>query len=401
MRNTQPEMPAVHQAHRRSPHWAGHRRHHGWVLLIILLLGTTTIVALSRSGTGSSAWTNVMHVEGAPSLVAKTRLATPAVITATGQFRQYPLPQPNSQLMRPAVDHQGRIWFGEMGRNSLAVFDPRTQTFQQMVPPQGHFGIMGLQVASDDTIWFAEQYANYIGHYFPGTDRYQLYPLPRLMIPDPIHPGKMLSLPSAPNELALDAHGMVWFTEFNADALGRLDPRTGRMQHYPLSAKRSVQTLYPYGMNVDPEGRVWFTEMGSNQIGYLSPATGQMRFFTLPELTISPMEIASDTRRSIWVTVFTVSLLLRLDPTTGTFTSYYAPSLMKEKGGLYGLLITPIGDLWVTMLAENALAHLDVAANRFTYYHIPMKESSPFGVAMGTNQTLWFTALDKIGMLRP
>ena len=115
MRNTQPEMPAVHQVHRQFPHWAGHRRHHGWVLLIMLLLGTATIVALSRSGTGTSVWTNVTHVEGSPSLVAKTRLAAPTVITATGRFREYPLPQPNSQLMRPVVDHQGRIWFGEMG----------------------------------------------------------------------------------------------------------------------------------------------------------------------------------------------------------------------------------------------------------------------------------------------
>ncbi len=113
------------------------------------------------------------------------------------------------------------------------------------------------------------------------------------------------------------------------------------------------------------------------------------------------MEIASDTHGGIWLTVFTVDLLLRFDPSAGTFTSYYVPSPRKEKGGLYGLLITPSNDVWVTMLAENALAHLDVAADRFTSYHIPMKESGPFGVVMGMDQTLWFTARDKIGMLGP
>lgn len=261
--------------------------------------------------------------------------------------------------------------------------------------------MMGIQVASDDTIWFAEQYANYIGHYIPRTHRYQLYPLPRLMIPDPIHPRKMLSLPSAPNELALDTHGMVWFTEFNADTLGRLDPGTGRMQHYPLSAKRSVETLYPYGLTVDPEGMVWFTEMGGDQIGRLDPATGQMRFFSLPGSSISPMEIASDSHGIIWVTAFTSGLLLRLEPGTGTFSSYYAPFTGNGTGGLYGLLITSTDDVWVTMLAENALAHLEVAANQFTYYRIPWGANSPFGVVMGTDQTLWFTAVDKIGMLRP
>jgi len=41
---------------------------------------------------------------------------------ATGNFHEYPLPQSDSQMMRPAIDHHGRIWFGEMGRNNLAVF---------------------------------------------------------------------------------------------------------------------------------------------------------------------------------------------------------------------------------------------------------------------------------------
>src|SRR5712692_980454 len=128
-----------------------------------------------------------------------TQNASLAVITGKGTYREYPLPQTDSGMMRPAIDHEGRIWFGEMGHNYLAVFDPRTQQFQQMTPPHGRSGIMGIQVATDDTIWFAEQYADYIGHYFPTTGQFQLYPLPRLTIPDPGNPGKTLTIPSAPN----------------------------------------------------------------------------------------------------------------------------------------------------------------------------------------------------------
>src|SRR5205814_275548 len=84
---------------------------------------------------------------------------------------------------------------------------------------------MSVLVAPDDTIWFAEQAANYLGHYDPATRHYQLYPLPWLTVPDPARPKQVQLLPSAPNELALDGHGDIWFTEFNADRLGRLDPR--------------------------------------------------------------------------------------------------------------------------------------------------------------------------------
>src|SRR5438270_238982 len=78
-------------------------------------------------------------------------------IMAIGRFQEFALPQTNSGLMRPAIDHEGRIWFGEMSQNYLAVLDPRIHKFQQMKPPRGQSGIMGVEVASDDTIWFAEQ----------------------------------------------------------------------------------------------------------------------------------------------------------------------------------------------------------------------------------------------------
>src|SRR6266568_6958851 len=152
-----------------------------------------------------------------PSSTSNSTTETPATsiqtnsipgIAGTGTFREYPLPQANSGMMRPAIDHEGRIWFGEMGHNYLAVFDPHTQAFQQMTPPQGKFGIMGIVAAPDDTIWFAEQYANYIGHYHPTTRQYQLYSLPTFQIPDLTKPGSTLTLPSAPNDLALDAQGM-------------------------------------------------------------------------------------------------------------------------------------------------------------------------------------------------
>lgn len=324
---------------------------------------------------------------------------TTPTIKAEGNFHEYPLPQSSSGLMRPAIDHLGRIWFGEMGRNFLAVFDPHTQKFQQMTPPRGRSGIMGIVVASDDTIWFAEQYANYIGHYFPTTGQFQTYPLPTLTVPDPGNSGKTLTLPSAPNDLALDKHGNVWFTELNADALGRLDKHSGLIQQYPLSAKKSAQTLNPYGVAVDPQGMVWFTEASSNHVGRLDPASGQLSYFTMQGSTTPLMEITSDAHGIIWITTFSSGLLLSFNPNTGTFTPFYVPS----SGGIYGIAISPTGQIWVTIAAENTIARLDVTANRFVLYTIPTNSSLPLGVVVGANNTLWFTEAgsDKIGMLQP
>lgn len=354
----------------------------------ILLILLTLLVAACGSATNSP---------------TNTQPATTPAIMATGSFHEYSLPQSNSGLMRPAIDHEGRIWFGEMGHNYLAVFDPRTQTFQQMTPPNGHSGIMGIQVAPDNTIWFAEEYANYIAHYFPSTGRYQTYALPTLTIPDPSNAGKTLSLPSAPNDLAFDAHGNLWFTELNADSLGRLDTNTGNIQQYPLSATKSVQTLEPYGVTVDPQGIVWFTEASNNHIGRLDPTTGSISSFT-PQGSNTPlMEIASDAHGTIWATSFSDGLLLSFNPRTSTFTPYHTPFSGSSGGPLYGLTVTATDEVWVTVSPENTIARLDVAANHFIYYHTPTNSSLPLGVVMGADHTLWFTEAgsDKVGMLKP
>src|SRR6266516_771386 len=284
---TQPVQPVVVRARRRPSHRLIHGQRRAWFLLGIVLLSVVTLFALSRRD---------MVV---PKQTAETQLIPLPALAATGTFREFPLPQSDSEVMRPAIDHQGRVWFGAMGQNALVVFDPRPQTFRYLTPPYGHHGIMGVQVAPDDTIWFAEQYANYIGHYFPWTGHYQIYSLPWIRNPDPGHAVQKLSLPSAPNELALDAHGDVWFTEFNADRLGRLDPRTGRMQHYLLSPKPGVQTLYPYGVTVDRQGNIWFTESSSNQLGRLEPATGAIHMFAVPDPHALTMEISSDEQGSL------------------------------------------------------------------------------------------------------
>src|SRR5438094_10112570 len=237
------------------------------ILLLLILL----ITACSDTFTSTTS-----HIGPIVSPTDHSRSKTTPSIMASGTFREYSLPLSNSGLMRPAIDHTGRIWFGEMGHNLLAVFDPHTQKFQQITPPHGRSGIMGVVVASDDTIWFAEQYANYIGHYLPATRQFQPYPLPILTVPDPGLPGKTLALPSAPNDLALDNQGNVWFTELNANALGRLNIQSGQTQQYPLASTKTTKALNPYGITIDPQGTVWFTEASTSHIGRLDPTTAQI-----------------------------------------------------------------------------------------------------------------------------
>ena len=124
---------------------------------------------------------------------------------------------------------------------------------------------MGLLIAPDDTIWFAEQYANYIGHYFPATGKYQVYNLPTLTKPDPSDTAKTLTVASAPNDVALDAQGNVWFTESTSDKVARVN-----VNAVPVTVDEfAVPTAgaQPVGIAAGPDGAMWFAEATGKKIG--------------------------------------------------------------------------------------------------------------------------------------
>lgn len=370
-------------------------RHRVFLFCMLALLLALSLVSCENG------YNPPLNIGGpASTLAAPGQAGTPAQ-AATGKFQEFALPQSDSGLMRPVLDAQGRLWFGEMSRNYLGSFDPHSGKFWQQTPPHGKWGIMGMVVAPDDTIWFAEQYANYIGHYFPGGGIYKTYPLPTISVPDPNNAGKTLHLPSAPNDLALDKHGTLWFTELNTNAIGSLNTANGSLRRYTLPPVQKGQDLNPYGITVDSQGIIWFTGASTSRLGRLDPATGQVRYFAPPGVTSSLMEVVSDAHGQIWATTFAGGQLLRFNPARASFTIYTAPTPHGASGGLYGIAVGSNGDIWITVTAENLLARLDVKAGRFSYYIIPTPNSLPLGLAEGPDRSIWFTEAgsNKIGKL--
>jgi streptogramin lyase len=324
-------------------------------------------------------------------------------VQGNGKFNEYPLPQQRSGIMRPAIDHQQRIWFGEMGRNLLGYFDPVSKTFHQFNVPNGQGGIMGIAVAADDTIWYAEQNANYIGHYDPQSNHFSTYTLPQVEAPNGENSKTTIKLSVGPNELAIDQQDNIWFTEMNADALAKLDPHSSKITQYPLSEPRTVQQLNPYGITIDKNGLIWFTEAGKGTIGRIDPKTGGVRTYSEPQAGPSFMEIASDASGKLWLTAFNNSMLVQFNPQSDLFTAYPAATSDHGISGIYGVLVTPDQAIWLTIPAANAIARFDQRAKAFVYYTIPTANSTPLGIAIDQHNTLWFTesATNQLGVLHP
>src|SRR5437764_725712 len=77
----------------RSPRWSARRRRNAWLLLGVLLLGVVAIMALAHGGGRSAGQAHGTQSVASPVAGSLTQPPTTSAATATGQFREYPLPQ--------------------------------------------------------------------------------------------------------------------------------------------------------------------------------------------------------------------------------------------------------------------------------------------------------------------
>jgi virginiamycin B lyase len=103
-----------------------------------------------------------------------------------------------------------------------------------------------------------------------------------------------------PYDVAVDASGTVWFTEFHANQIGKLDPDTGTITETAVSGS-------PRHIAIATDGSVWATERfqpsvtDPSVVWRLDPATNQVTDFPL-SLGAGPEDIVAAPDGSVWFT---------------------------------------------------------------------------------------------------
>ena len=64
-----------------------------------------------------------------------------------------------------------------------------------------------------------------------------------------------------PHDVIVDASGMVWFSSFGEQNLGRLDPKTGKVTEFAIPEHKPGFPTGLLGLRTDPEGNLWFGNM--------------------------------------------------------------------------------------------------------------------------------------------
>ncbi|MGF6291882.1 virginiamycin B lyase [Paraburkholderia youngii] len=200
---------------------------------------------------------------------------------------------------------------------------------------------------------------------------------------------------SAPHDVAPAHDGTVWYTAQARGALGRLDPRSGKIDTIALGTGSA-----PHGVIVGPDGAAWVTDGGQNAIVRIDPKTLAVTRFPLPkDRSDANLNTAVfDKQGHLWFTGQS-GVYGELDPQSGRMRVFDAP----RGAGPYGICVTRTGDLYFASLAGSYLGRIDRTTGAAQIIEPPTANQGARRVWADSSGRVWISEWNagKVGVFDP
>jgi virginiamycin B lyase len=186
---------------------------------------------------------------------------------------------------------------------------------------------------------------------------------------------------SRPHDVAPAPDGSIWYTSQPKGALGRLDPKTGKVDEVRLGFGSS-----PHGVIFGPDGAAWVTDGGLNAILRVDPGTREVRRYALPPGSdyANLNTAAFDGNGLLWFTGQS-GYYGRVNPKTGEVKVWNAP----RGAGPYGIAATPKGEIYYASLAGSHIARIDTRSGDASVIEPPTRNQGARRVWSDARGRVW------------
>jgi streptogramin lyase len=186
----------------------------------------------------------------------------------------------------------------------------------------------------------------------------------------------------------LGPDGNVWFLEFNH--IAKVTP-AGVITEFAYPTQPNTNQYG--GVTAGSDGNVWFSESSNNAIGRINPSTGKIKEFKISQ-SCTPSAIVTAKDHAMWfaclispstVGRITTSGTIALFPGGGTFGSNET-----EQFGAVG----PDGNPWFASGDDNVVFNIDTATHVVTTFSPPLLVGErPDALATGPDGNIWVTTV--------
>ncbi len=180
------------------------------------------------------------------------------------------------------------------------------------------------------------------------------------------------SATSAPNAIAVDSSGDVWFTLENQTALAQLVPSNNTIHVFPLPVSHKKGSV-TWGIAVDNKrGLVWFTEQITNAIWSFNMRTHVFKEYSLQTPNAFPFDITLDQKGDVWFTELFSNKIGKLN-TAGQLSEFPIP--VKGDSEPSGIAVGPSGNVWFTLPGIESIG--EYSSGHFAFYSLTKFISCP------------------------
>lgn len=219
----------------------------------------------------------------------------------TKTFKIYPVPPPTTEIAgaqgqgesglrstnKPGphslvTDDRGMVWLTDLEAGPIIrQLEPETGNFTEYdIGARAPGSVYGIaRDPGTGRIWYAgigmagwtvgipegTEFINEVGYIDPSTGKITRFQMPVAN--------------AGPRRLHVDANGVAWFNLFHLAAVGKADPKTGKVQIWNLPGPRDSS---PYASGLDDKGRIWTSPYKDDVLYMFDPKTEKFTTFALP-----------------------------------------------------------------------------------------------------------------------
>jgi len=218
-----------------------------------------------------------------------------------------------------------------------------------------------------------------------------------------------------PHDVAVDAHGIVWYCDYAEGLVGRLDPRTGQIKEWVNPVGKPGYPGGAQSMEIDAQGNPWLARHEFNGVSKFDVKSESFTNWSLPADMVSPRTrttfIAPARDGKIWIKDDIDHKAFLLDLETGKFTGHdqFPPDInfgqaaprpnfpgdvsMRDKSvprhGIYGISADSEGNEYAADILGDGIANIDVQTGKASWFALPHDKSGPRRMHVDSQDHLW------------
>jgi virginiamycin B lyase len=213
----------------------------------------------------------------------------------------------------------------------------------------------------------------------------------------------------SPHDVIVDSNGIVWFSSFGEQSLGRLDPQTGEVREYPIPEHKPGFPTGSLGLRADKEGNLWLGNMYQATIARFDRKSETFKFWQLPaDQNIDAAQVnmvsaqSSHVDGKVWAQNNGFAGVHRLDLATGTIETW-RPFKDGPKGvfhNIYDVIPDSKNNVYFTDFRQRHIGRIDAKTGELKLFEVPTAGSAPRRGSMDAQDRLWFGEYrgNRIGM---